>query len=362
MTGADDEGRWNAVLVRDARCDGSFVYAVRSTGIYCRPSCPSRRPRRDRVAFFATTESARRAGFRSCRRCRPDERPGPAAHVELVGRICRYLENGPDRPPTLEELGAWAGVSPFHLQRTFRKIVGLTPRQYAENHRVERLKANLRKGDDVTRALHGSGYGSGSRLYEQARERLGMTPATYRKGGHGMKISYTLADSPMGRLLVAATDRGLCAVSLGDDDAELVAALRKEYPRAELVADKRDLGRWVDAILSYLAGEPICPDLPLDLQATAFQWRVYEALRAIPPGSTRTYAEVAGTLGQPRASRAVGRSCATNPVALVIPCHRVVRGDGALGGYRWGLDRKQRLLALERESDATSPDSRPGTR
>jgi AraC family transcriptional regulator of adaptative response/methylated-DNA-[protein]-cysteine methyltransferase len=337
------------VQARDAGFDGAFVYAVRSTGIYCRPSCPSRRPRRKQVLFFALPEAAERSGFRACRRCRPRELPARDAHVALVRRVCRWIEAERDGPPTLEALGARAGVSPHHLQRTFKRLMGITPRQYADALRLDALKTRLREGKDVTGALYDAGYGSSSRLYEKAREQLGMTPATYRRGGRGMEIRYALADCALGRLLVAGTERGICAVSLGEDDTALECTLREEYPAAAIRRDDTGLDPWVSALVRHLDGAQPHLDLPLDVQATAFQRRVWEALRAIPYGSTRTYREIASSLGHPNATRAVARACATNPVSLVVPCHRVVRTDGGLGGYRWGLERKRKLIERERE-------------
>ena len=348
MEAVDNEERWRAVLARDPRADGAFVYAVRSTGIYCRPTCPSRRPRPDRVAFFAGPEAAERAGFRACRRCRPAEEPAPDPQLDLIRRVCGWIEEHDDGPPSLDSLGERAGISPTHLQKTFKRLTGTTPRQYAEACRLERLKAGLRRGEPLARAIFGAGFGSGSRLYEQSDGRLGMTPAVYRRGGEGMTIGYTLADSPLGRLLVAATDRGLCALYLGDHDPDLEAALRAEYPRAEVGREDAGLGARVGAILAYLEGRGTCDGLPVDIRQSAFRARVSEALRAIPAGTTRTYGAIARSLGQPTATRAVARCCATNPVALVIPCHRVVREDGALAGYRWGLERKSSLLELER--------------
>lgn len=349
----DEENRWQAILDRDVGSDGAFVYAVRSTGIYCRPSCPSRRPRRDQVIFFPVSEAAERAGFRPCRRCRPQENTSP--QVKWVQHICRYIETHLNDPLTLANLSAEVGISPYHLQRTFKRIMGLTPRQYAEAYRLGRLKTRLREGEDVTRALYAVGYGSSSRVYERAPTQLGMTPATYRRGGRGMRISYTIVDCPLGRLLVAATERGVCAVSLGDSDAALEAALSSEYPAAEIDRDEVDLNQWVSTLLNYLNGrQPHLNLLPMDVQATAFQWRVWKELRAIPYGSTRSYGEVARVLGQPTAARAVARACATNPVALVIPCHRVVRKDGDLGGYRWGVERKRALLAQEQKRKQTA--------
>lgn len=340
---------WQAVLSRDRNSDGSFVYAVRSTGIYCRPSCPSRRPRREQVVFFPLPQGAEQAGFRPCRRCLPRNVDGYTnEQVELVHQVCRSIEEHLDDDLTLANLGAQLHISPHHLQRSFKRIIGITPRQYAETCRLGQFKSRLREGESVTRAMYEAGYSSSSRLYERAPAHLGMTPTTYRKGGLGMNISYTTVDSPLGRLLVAATDRGICGVSLGDSDTTLEAALRREYPAAQIQRDDDGLGKWVSAFLGYLNGRQPDLHLPVDVQATAFQWQVWEALRAIPSGSTRSYSEVAKALGHPQAARAVARACATNPVALVIPCHRVVRENGHLGGYRWGIERKQQLLAQEK--------------
>ncbi|HEX5759869.1 MAG TPA: bifunctional DNA-binding transcriptional regulator/O6-methylguanine-DNA methyltransferase Ada [Thermoanaerobaculia bacterium] len=341
----DHDQAWAAVLARDAGRDGSFVYAVASTGIYCRPSCPSRRPRRPQVAFFPSPETAEAAGYRACRRCRP--RDGAPAAAAAVARACAWIEAHPDEPVTLAALARAVGLSPAHLQRTFRRATGVTPKQFADARRLARLKTRLKKGDDVTTALYDAGYGSSSRLYERSDARLGMTPATYRRGGPGVRIRFACADSPVGRLLVAATERGLCAVMLGDDDDALEAGLRGEFPQAEVAADSEGLGATVAAVLASLDGGGPSPALPLDVRATAFEQRVWAALQEIPPGATRTYGEVAAALGRPGAARAVGRACAANPVALVVPCHRVVRGDGGLGGYRWGEERKRRLLARE---------------
>lgn len=350
-----DTGRWDAVAARDAAHDGSFVFAVTSTGIYCRPSCPSRRPRRDRVRFFTLPEQAREAGFRACRRCHPDT-VAVAPEIALVRRVCDALSgDDPEGETTLAALGESLGVSPFHLQRTFKRVMGITPRQYADATRVRRFKAGLRAGDGVTDALYDAGYGSASRMYEGTGDSLGMTPGTYKRGGAGAVVRYTVADSPLGRLLVAGTERGVCAVSLGDDDATLTDGLTHEYPAATRLRDDEGLGTQVAAILTHLRGDLPRLDLPLDLRATAFQRRVWEELRAIPPGDTRSYREVAVAIGQPTAARAVARACATNPAALVIPCHRVVREGGDLGGYRWGIARKRALLARERTAHAATP-------
>lgn len=343
----DPETAWAAVLERDARFDGRFVYAVESTGVYCRPTCPSRRPRRTNVRFFAVPGEAERAGFRACRRCRPGE---ASRQAEAVQRACGYLESHLDEAPTLNDLAREVGMSPWHLHRTFKAALGLSPREYAARLRAGRFKDEVRGGESVAGATYGAGYGSSSRLYEKAGENLGMTPGTYRRGGRGMSIRYTVADSPFGRLLVGVTDKGICAVSVGDGDGPLEAELRREYPNAGIERDDAALRPWLDAVLPALDGVDSgsgANELPLDLQATAFQWRVWRALQEIPRGETRSYGEVAAALGRPGAARAVAQACASNRVALVVPCHRVVRGDGDPGGYRWGAERKRRILARE---------------
>ncbi len=340
------DGRWQAVVERDRAFDGRFVFGVRSTGVYCRPSCPARRPLRRNVVFFPLPEAAETAGFRSCRRCKPrDAAVDPRA--TRVQQVCRAIDARPDETHGLEALASIAGVSPHHLLRTFKDVMGITPRQYADARRLASFKQGLKGGQAVAEATYEAGYGSSSRVYERADAQLGMTPAVYRKGGRGMRIAYTVVDSPLGRLLVGATERGVSAVSLGDGDAALETSLRTEYPEAELVRDDRRLQPWVRAILDHLAGKRPSLDLPIDIQATAFQRRVWEALRAIPLGRTRSYADVARAIGRPTAARAVARACATNPVALVIPCHRVVGAGGAVSGYRWGAARKRALLARE---------------
>ncbi len=349
---------WQLVLTRDKNADGSFVYAVRSTGVYFRPSCPSKRPKREQVVFFPLPEAAEQAGFRACRRCQPRKVNGYTnEQVELIHQACRSIEAHLDDDLSLASLGAQLHISPHHLQRSFKRIMGITPRQYAETCRLGQFKSRLREGESVTKAMYEAGYSSSSRLYERAPAHLGMTPSAYRKGGLGMTIHYTIVDSPLGRLLVAATHKGICGVSLGDADTTLEAALRKEYPAAEMLRDDANLGEWVGAFLSYLNGRQPDLNLPIDVQATAFQWQVWEALRAIPSGSTRSYSEVAQAVGHPKAARAVARACATNPVALVVPCHRVVREDGDLGGYRWGIERKQRLLAQEKAGQTAKSEA-----
>lgn len=351
---------WNAVVTRDKGFDGVFVVGVRSTKIYCRPSCPSRRPARERVVFFPLPEAAEAAGFRACLRCRPQEAAPRDPGLDIVRQICLYVrEQAPENIPTLAELGNMARLSPFHLQRIFKRVMGITPRQYAEAWRMKHLKQRLKEAGTVTEALYDAGYGSASRLYEPAAGRLGMTPGTYAHGGKGMEILYTIVDSSLGRLLVAATGKGICAVSLGDSDDILTASLSGEYPAARIRRDDIALEGRVRSVLQLLSGNRPDAKLPVDIQVTAFKWQVYMALLAIPPGDKRTYEEVAMTIGRPKAVRAVGHACATNPVAVVIPCHRVVRKDGGLGGYRWGLERKKTLLALE-EKQAESRDERDG--
>jgi AraC family transcriptional regulator of adaptative response/methylated-DNA-[protein]-cysteine methyltransferase len=345
---ADDEAQWQAVLTKDARCDGQFVFAVSSTKIYCRPSCPSRRPRRERVSFFQLPETAEQAGFRACRRCHPRNADAKNSQVELVQRVCRLLEDTDVENTTLAALSEETGVSSFHLQRTFKKVMGVTPRQYADAARVSRFKGGAREGKSVTTAMYDAGFGSSSRLYEQAGSQLGMTPATYGKGGRGATITYAIVKCSLGGLLVAATSKGVCSVKLGDSESALEADLKREFPAAEFQRDERRLSQSVQAVVDHLEGKSPHIDLPLDIQATAFQRQVWQQLRAIPSGQTASYSEVAQAIGQQKAVRAVARACATNPVALVIPCHRVIREDKSLGGYRWGLDRKKKLLERER--------------
>jgi AraC family transcriptional regulator of adaptative response/methylated-DNA-[protein]-cysteine methyltransferase len=339
---ATDDARWQAVLAREPAADGAFVYAVRTTRVYCRPTCAARRPRREHVEFFAAPAEAERTGYRACRRCEPTQ---ASQQQRLVAHVQELLD-ARDPTPSLTELGALVGFSPFHVQRLFKRATGLTPRQYAAARRAGRLKQHLKAGATVTRALYDAGYGSSRALYASAHEELGMTPASYRDGGAGERIAYAVVDSPLGRMLVAATTRGVCALRFGEDDA-LLGELAAEFPRAELRADAAAIGPHVARALAYLAGDGERLELPLDVHASAFQQRVWAALRAIPPGETRPYAAIASAIGAPSGARAVARACATNPVALVVPCHRVVRANGDLSGYRWGVERKRALLRQE---------------
>ena len=348
---------WNAVAARSRQADGAFVYAVTTTGVYCRPSCPSRRPRRENVQFFPLPEAAEHAGFRPCRRCHPEQQQASDPSAERVRQACRLidraLEQGDDGAPSLARLGAAVGASAHQLQRLFKRQLGISPRDFAAARRLARVKTRLRQGDGVAGALYEAGYGSSSRLYERSDAQLGMTPATYKKRGLGMAIAYTIVPCPLGRLLVAATERGIAAVSLGDSDERLVEALDAEYAAAEIRRDDAALGRWVEAILAHLAGAQPDLALPLDLRATAFQWRVWRELQKIPYGETASYAAIARRIGAPKAVRAVANACAGNRAALVIPCHRVVRGDGSPGGYRWGAERKAKLLGAEKAKRRT---------
>ena len=349
LTLSDDEC-YAAVVARDHRYDGKFVTAVRTTGIYCRPTCPARTPFRKNVTFYATPEEAERAGYRPCKRCNPDQQ---AFEAQITQQVCEYINAHLSDRLTLDELGAAVGLSPHHFQRVFKRATGITPKQYIEARRTEDLKNRLKAGAAVSTALYDVGYSSSSRLYERSDSHLGMTPATYRKGGKGMDMRYTITECSLGYLLVAATDCGVSVVRLGDAPEVLEAEMRADYPAAQIQADDGQLAVWVEAILDYLNGDEPHLELPLDVRATAFQWRVWQALKAIPYGETRSYSDIAASLGNPKAMRAVAGACAHNEVALVIPCHRVVREDGDLGGYRWGVERKAALLAREKATIKT---------
>ena len=343
---AADEARWNALSTRDSSQDGRFVFAVASTGVYCRPSCPARRPRRENVRFFLRPEQAEQAGYRACLRCRPKS-AGAHAQPDSVKAICRFIEQHLDEPVTLERLGKEFRQSPFHLQRRFKAVLGITPREYADSCRLRALKRSLQAGDSVTRAMYDAGYGSSSRLYERTASQLGMTPDKYRRGAVAAVIHYICGDSPLGRMLVAATDRGICAIQFAGTDGELLEGLKREFPFASRKPGEGKLRSWSKTLLRHLHGKKLDDSLPLDIRATAFQRRVWAYLQTIPFGATQSYSQVAKGIGQPRAVRAVARACATNPVAVAIPCHRVVREDGSMGGYRWGMDRKKALLEME---------------
>jgi AraC family transcriptional regulator of adaptative response/methylated-DNA-[protein]-cysteine methyltransferase len=342
--------RWRAVVERDAAFDGRFVYAVRTTGVYCRPSCASRTAKAGNVTLFATPAQAEAAGFRPCRRCRPNEAPG-AARAALVAQACRTIEQS-EEIPTLDSLARRAGLSPFHFHRIFRSVTGLTPKAYGAAHRAERLRGELAEaGNSITGAIYAAGFGSGSRFYETSDEVLGMTPTEFRKGGAEVTIRFAVGRCSLGDILVARSARGICAILIGEDADALVRDLQDRFPKAELVGGDRDFEAQVARVVGFVEAPALGLDLPLDIRGTAFQQRVWQALRDIPAGQTASYAEIARRIGVPGAVRAVAGACAANPIAVAIPCHRVVRTDGALSGYRWGIARKRALL----EREATRP-------
>jgi AraC family transcriptional regulator of adaptative response/methylated-DNA-[protein]-cysteine methyltransferase len=354
----NDEQRWTAVRNRDARCDGKFLYGVLTTGVFCRPSCPSRRPLRKNVRFYATAEGAQRDGLRPCLRCRPLATPGDDPHAARIHAVARYIEAHADETLPLSALAARARLSPFHFQRRFKAVVGVSPKQYLDACRMNRLKTGLRAGERVTGAIYDAGFGSASRVYERVDTRLGMTPRQYREGGAGVAISYAVAETPLGLTMMAATDRGLCFVQFGAGEADLLAQLEREYPGATLApmdaAARAPFAQWMAALAAHLEGTRPRLDLPLDVRGTAFQMKVWSFLQRIPYGEVRSYAEVAKAIGAPKAVRAVGSACAANRIAVAIPCHRVIRGDGGLGGYRWGLARKRALIDAERSGRTRS--------
>jgi AraC family transcriptional regulator, regulatory protein of adaptative response / methylated-DNA-[protein]-cysteine methyltransferase len=341
-----DDARWQAVLARDTASDGKFVFAVSSTGVYCRPSCPSKRPRRENVSFYRQAKEAESAGFRACLRCRPKAVTGNPQQ-EMVKGVCRYIEQHLDEPITLAQLGKEFRQSPFHLQRTFKGVLGITPKEYANSCRMRGFRQHLKAGHSVTRAMHEAGYSSTSRLYSRTASELGMEPAKYRRGAIAAPIRYTCADSPLGRILIAATDKGICSIQFADSDEELEQGLKQEFPFAARRRDSEGMADLSANLMQHMRGLQPAPALPLDIQATAFQRRVWSYLQSIRFGETRSYSEIAKAIKQPTAVRAVAHACATNPVAIAIPCHRVVRSNGDLGGYRWGLERKKTLLEME---------------
>lgn len=337
---------WAALERRDAAAAHSFLYGVRTTGVYCRPGCTSRLPLRRNTSFFETTAEAEAAGLRPCKRCRPAENSSASRHITAIERACALLRTS-EATPSLGELADAAGISRFHFHRVFKQITGATPRDYARTHRLGRLAEKLEAGQPVTEAIYASGFGSSSRAYEASPTALGMTPGARRRGGSGETIRYATVESPLGWALVAATGRGVCMTALGDDRDSLITALRQRFPAAEIVADEAGLKHWADRIVGFITDPDRALDLPLDIQGTAFQAQVWRALQKIPVGKTATYTEIAEALGQPKAVRAVALACAANKLALLVPCHRVIRRDGDLGGYRWGVERKRALLASE---------------
>jgi AraC family transcriptional regulator of adaptative response/methylated-DNA-[protein]-cysteine methyltransferase len=340
------DSRWAAVVARDASTNGRFVYSVRTTGVYCRPSCAARRPRPENVAFHPTGAEAVAAGFRPCKRCKPDQAPLAVQHAAVAAKLCREIEAA-EQTPTLDELAARAGMSSYHLHRVFKAVTGLTPRAYAAAHRAKRVRAELDSAPSVTDAIYGAGYNSSGRFYAESDRVLGMTATRYRAGGAGSDIRFAVGVCSLGSILVAASERGVCAIMLGDDPDALLRELQDRFPRANLVGGEAEFERLVARIVGLVEHPRLGLDLPLDVRGTAFQQRVWQALRAIPAGKTASYSEIAKRIGAPTAVRAVAQACAANALAVAIPCHRVVRSDGSLSGYRWGVERKRALIERE---------------
>jgi AraC family transcriptional regulator of adaptative response/methylated-DNA-[protein]-cysteine methyltransferase len=343
---ATDEQRWAALQRRDRSADGKFLYSVRTTGVYCRPSCGARLARRENVEFYASAEQAERAGFRACKRCRPNAGGLDEQYAGAVERACRLIESA-DEAPKLECMARAAGMSPFHFHRVFRKMTGLTPKRYAAAHRAERIRKELARSGTVTEAIYRAGYNSNSRFYEKSSAILGMKPGNFQKGGKGEKIHFAIGSSTLGLVLVASSRKGVCAILLGSDRAELVVELRERFGHAELMSGGREFSELVARVIEYVEKPGLRWTLPLDVRGTVFQQKVWEALGEIPAGKTASYSEIARRLGQPNSVRAVARACASNAIAVAIPCHRAVAKDGTLAGYRWGVERKRALLERE---------------
>jgi AraC family transcriptional regulator of adaptative response/methylated-DNA-[protein]-cysteine methyltransferase len=341
--------RWAAVTGRDTQADGHFFYSVRTTGVYCRPSCPSRTARPENIAFYSTTAEAERAGFRACRRCKPDQVSLSASHAAMVAALCRFIEAS-EQPPTLAELAERAGMSAFHLHRVFKSITGVTPKAYAAAHRSRRLQQELKRAGTVTDAIYGAGYNSAGRFYEEADQVLGMTPTRYRSGGADTEIRFAIGQCSLGSILVARSTKGVCAIMMSDDPQELVRELQDRFPKARLIGGDGQFEQWVAKVVGLVEAPRLGLDLPLDVRGTAFQRRVWQALRKIPVGRTVSYSDIARRIGAPKSVRAVAQAVAANKLAVAIPCHRVVHADGSLSGYRWGVERKRALI--EREAQA----------
>lgn len=346
---SSDDSLWLAVVTRDTAMDDRFFYGVKTTGVYCRPSCGARTPRPENVTFFDSVGEAEQAGFRPCRRCHPRQPPLARRHLALITRLCREMAEA-ETPPTLATLARQAGISPSHLRRLFKAATGITPKAYGDALRAGRVRNALARGGSVTEAIYTAGFNSNSRFYEQAEALLGMTPGCYRARGRDISIRFAVGQSSLGAVLVAASEHGICAIFLGDDPDTLVRDLQDRFPNAELRGADGDFERWMAMVVGLVEAPASDPDLPLDIRGTAFQQRVWQALRSIPPGTTVSYGELADKLGMPGAARAVAGACGANPLAVAIPCHRVVRSDGGLSGYRWGVARKRTLLEREGES------------
>jgi AraC family transcriptional regulator of adaptative response/methylated-DNA-[protein]-cysteine methyltransferase len=356
ITYSTEQARWQALTRRDRRADEVFVYGVTTTGVYCRPWCPSRLPNRGNVRFFATCEEAEQAGFRACKRCSPHRHDRQELHHETIMQACQLIEQS-EEPPSLADLADAVGLSPSYFHRVFKRMVGVTPKQYALEKRLDRVRANLQRGSAVTEAIYEAGFASSSRFYHDATTTLGMRPSEYRKGGAGTRIRFAVARCTLGWVLVAATEIGVCAIDLADTSEILRERLCTRFPEAELVGDDPDFAAWMTQVLAFLDSPHDGLGLPLDIRGTAFQRRVWMALQEIPSGSTASYAEIATRIGNPKAARAVAHACASNTLAVAIPCHRAVRSDGGLGGYRWGIERKRRLLDQERTMLGQAPSS-----
>ena len=341
------DARWAAVCARDPNADGRFFYSVRTTGVYCRPSCAARLARPENIEFHLTAQDAERAGFRPCKRCKPDQVSLAQQHAVKVAELCRLIESS-EQVPSLNEMAKHAGVSPFHLHRVFKSITGLTPKAYAAANRAKRVRAELDRSNTVTEAIYGAGYGSNGRFYEKSNEILGMTPTNYRAGGVDTQIHFAIGECTLGSILVAASPRGVCAIFMGDDPDKLVRDLRDHFPRANLIGGDAEFAKLVAKVVCVVEAPRLGLDLPLDVRGTAFQQRVWQALRKIPAGKTASYGEIAKRIGSPKSVRAVAQACAVNVLAVAVPCHRVVRTDGGLSGYRWGVDRKRALLDREK--------------
>lgn len=338
--------RWVAVVARDPEADGQFYYSVKTTGVYCRPSCAARRPKPENVRFYGTRMKAEQAGFRPCRRCRPDQPSLREQHAKMVTSICKLIEKN-DKIPALEELARHAGLSKHYFHRVFKAVTGLTPKEYALAQRANRVRTEIIAGKTVTDAILAAGYNSSGRFYEKSGQLLGMTPSRYRAGGENIDIRFAVGECSLGSILVACSDRGVCAIFLGDDPDTLIQELQARFPRANLIGGDRNFEKLAAQVIGFVETPSIGLDLPLDIRGTAFQQRVWQALRKIPAGKTASYSEIARRIGSPKSVRAVARACAANKLAVVIPCHRVVRNDGALSGYRWGVERKRTLLQRE---------------
>ncbi|HEY7405465.1 MAG TPA: bifunctional DNA-binding transcriptional regulator/O6-methylguanine-DNA methyltransferase Ada [Candidatus Angelobacter sp.] len=344
QTAGSSNQKWSLVLARDVRADGRFVYAVRSTGVFCRPSCPSRRPRRENVEFFDSPAHAQQAGYRACQRCSPLQ-PNPQA--QKIEAACRYIDENLDITLSLTAISRHVAISPFHFQRLFKRILGISPRQYQQARRAGKFRQALLSEGRVTDAIYEAGYSSSSRAYESIPAQLGMTPSAFRRKGEGVAIRYAILTTDLGRMLIATTERGVCAVRFGESDAALLRELKHDFEAAEISRDDERLAPVATQVEQLLSGSPGAVNIPIDIQGTAFQQLVWETLRKIPAGETRSYAEVAASIGRPKAVRAVANACASNPVAVVVPCHRVVQKSGSLAGYRWGVNRKKTLLEKE---------------